>query len=386
MPSPRATSTWQDARCRSSWSTGRSRCSTAPGASCRWATRRRQAQACKIEFELRYAFASLALEAVRQPGVRPHRQHLRRSFVRAPSSVWRRAETRVARRSRRTARSAGAGRPGELELPDGATLRDATRAPAALCQRHAPAAKARCCSASGAACSRPTDIARARPGRDLSAAAGRPEGGAAPALRAQAEASGLRATGRRGSRRACSWQSAAMTSRARCVFFGAVLVVEDLALALVVDAGDAHARCRACAIWSRARAAVLRRGGSQPVFLGLRLGGRFLLGLLALGLELRVDRGSSASRRAAEAGRGGAAGRRGPAQRATVGRCRMSLSGTSRGGGRSLYCDLARGVAPLPLRLRPAAGQRRQAKRRKRQSADQTPAQSWSCQHACGRV
>ena len=49
-----------------------------------------EVQACKIEFELRYAFASLALEAVVSPVFEPHRQHLRR-FVREASGpgLWR---------------------------------------------------------------------------------------------------------------------------------------------------------------------------------------------------------------------------------------------------------------------------------------------------------
>ena len=50
---------------------GRSRYSTAPGASCRSAARVRHLatsrSACRIEFDLRYAFSNVALEAVVSP-------------------------------------------------------------------------------------------------------------------------------------------------------------------------------------------------------------------------------------------------------------------------------------------------------------------------------
>jgi ribosome-associated toxin RatA of RatAB toxin-antitoxin module len=59
--------TWPGERWSCGWSTARSRCSTAPGCSTRWVRPGSEAPACKIEFDLRYAFSSKALETVVSP-------------------------------------------------------------------------------------------------------------------------------------------------------------------------------------------------------------------------------------------------------------------------------------------------------------------------------
>ena len=56
-------------------------------------------KACKIEFDLRYAFAQRRARGGREPGVRPHRQHLRRLVRQARrAGLWRALTRRAARR------------------------------------------------------------------------------------------------------------------------------------------------------------------------------------------------------------------------------------------------------------------------------------------------
>ena len=244
-----------------------------------------QPKACKIEFDLRYAFSSGALETVVSPVFDRIAEHLRR-FLRA--SVRSRCMARADERAVRIevvycACSRGrAGRGARIELPAGATLIDALRASGVL-QRHALASTALPGVGIWGRVQRARDAAaRRRPGRDLPAAAGRPEGGAAPARPAPAASKAAASVAVRGDRcRGCA---------ARLV--GALLVVEDLALAVGVDAGDADRRCRASRSVLRARLAVLGLGGCDLGFFGLGLRG--LIGSAFFRLASSSGRRSSA--------------------------------------------------------------------------------------------
>ncbi len=137
-------------------------------------------------------------------------------------------------------------------------------------------------------------------------------------------------------------------------------VVEDLALALGVDAGDAQAASRSVALACLARAAVvgLRRGDRAPpaafFFSASAASACFFFSSSALSLPLIFGALAAAVWRlrqrmrvprpplAAHGGAGAAAG--------MPGRRRMFLSGMSGGGGRSLIDVAATLVAPLPLR------------------------------------
>src|SRR5690349_16096910 len=65
-------------------------------------------------------------------------------------------------------------------------------------------------------------------------------------------------------------------------------VVDDLPLALLVDARDPHSAVELSQLRLR-EPAVVGPQSSDPFFVGLGLRGLFLLGLAALGLEFRID-------------------------------------------------------------------------------------------------
>ena len=339
------------------------------GASCRCRCRRPQrphGSACKIEFELRYAFANAVARGADQPGVRPHRQHLRR-FVRAP----RRAGPWAALSARRTAlrvdvacspRAGRAPTRSSCELPAGRRVLDAIarqRPARARYPRHRPGDARRSASGAGAA-ALDAAAARRRPGRDLPAAAGGSEGGAAPALpqparkRARADARYL--------------QSAAITSlRARCVSVGALLVVEDT-----------RARRFALARAMRMPLSSVRSCALARLQFSARAAATCSCSALCLGRGVAA-RPSCAWPRARDRRRCGAerpmrrdARRRRPARRparraaraAARSACsRMSWSGVPARRRQVAVLDVAALVAPLPLRRRPAGASTRSRRR-----------------------
>ena len=140
-------------------------------------------KACKIEFELRYAFSNGALEIADQPGLRPHRQHLRRCVrASAPSRSMARAEAVAIARRSTVACSPRAGVVDEVALEVAGRVRrwPMRCTPAACCERHPrhrPGSQA--VGIWGRLRPLDTAAARRRPGRGLPAAAGRPDGGAA---------------------------------------------------------------------------------------------------------------------------------------------------------------------------------------------------------------
>ena len=190
-----------------------------------------------------------------------------------------------------------------VELPAGATVVDALRASGVARAPSATSISRVRRSASGAGVCRST--------RRCATATGSRSIGRCRSIRRRR---GACATAQRAASRALTaLQSAAMMSRVRSVFVGALLVVEDLALALVVGAGDADAAVerRACARLARSQFSALR--GGDLVFFGLGLRGLLVLGLLAARFELGVD----VLRRVRRRGRGGAGGAE-PAMRGRV--------------------------------------------------------------------
>ena len=171
-------------------------------------------QACRIEFDMRYAFSSKALEAVVSPVFDRIANTFVDSFVKRAEQVYGAALTSPRLRVEVVYSPA----PGvidsvELRLPPGARSQQALRESGLLERHRACIGASNSRSAYGASAARQRCAARPRPRRDLSTAAGGSEGSAAPALPGAPRALSAQAVTLR--RRASSAQSDAMIWRAR---------------------------------------------------------------------------------------------------------------------------------------------------------------------------
>ena len=278
-----------------------------------------------------------------QPGVRPHRQHLRR-FLRPPrrAGPWTRADGDAATPIVRVAVacSPSAGRACEMTLDAasaGRPLLDAIRASGAAASAiPSSASRARLIGIWGRACAPETRAGRRRPGRGLSAADDGSEGGAAPARQARAHRSAALTAAT--CSRPRSRPGRGVVSSARC------LSSRNSRSPLGVGAREADAALERAQLRLGAAAVVgLRRRrsrSSSALFLAAASASAFLRFASSSGSAARGARGRRGGRRRRREPGAGCrrdAGRRAPARRWRSGGTRMSASGVPAGGGRSLY-------------------------------------------------
>ncbi len=147
-----------------------------------WQFRALSESACKVEFELNYEFATTGAGKADRSGLRPYRRQLHRRLRQARGSrPWQRRMKRIAV-TVVYALPAGATEI-ELELPVGSSVADAL-ARSGIAARHPEIdLAAMTVGVYGVRVALDSNAGRSRPGRNLPAAAGRPEGSPAPARR-----------------------------------------------------------------------------------------------------------------------------------------------------------------------------------------------------------